>query len=146
MRNYGGPIKNHAAVFRGEATGALLCIIYLDDMPQDYQSLNDKAGLPRRLGILPTQENHYRKTPRNPQKQRGAQNRYRELRKNTTKGTLHTQHETPPRNTPSRIPPTDQSIAPPGNANTRTLLHENGKDRTLNQISELGHDKKQKRR
>ena len=48
---YGPKIKNSIGVFRGSALSALLFIIYLDDVIQDYQAMNDAQGLPQRQQV-----------------------------------------------------------------------------------------------
>ena len=70
-RTYGTPITNNVGVFQGSAISALLFIIYLDDVMQDYQAMNDNAQLPRRPTIQPSLQmhiqnitNHIRQTTR----------------------------------------------------------------------------------
>ena len=45
---YGKPQDNNVGVFQGSAVSALLFIIYLDDMMEDYQALNQKSNLATR--------------------------------------------------------------------------------------------------
>jgi len=45
---YGGKIKNNIGVFQGSAISALLFIIYLDDVMDDYTSLNDDQLIQKR--------------------------------------------------------------------------------------------------
>ena len=56
--NLWGPVNNIVGVFRGSALSATLFVIYLDDMTQDHQSLNDSMHLPRRYCIQPREEIH----------------------------------------------------------------------------------------
>ena len=55
---YGKPIQNNVGVFKGSALSALLFIIYLDDMMQGRQSLNDQMQLPKRYSTQPKEEVH----------------------------------------------------------------------------------------
>ena len=57
MGGYGTPVNNNVGVFQGETLSALLFIIYLDGVMQDYQSLNEKARIPRRITIRQEREN-----------------------------------------------------------------------------------------
>ena len=74
MGTYGEPIKNNVGggdLFQRAALRAMLFIIYLDDMMEDYQSLNDKEGIPRRLEIQPTHVHRNKIILHNPMQQRG---------------------------------------------------------------------------
>ena len=53
---YGEPIRNNVGVFQLPALSALLFIIYLDDVVQDLQSLNDLMQLPKRQSNQPEEE------------------------------------------------------------------------------------------
>ena len=55
---YGLPVKNNVGVFQGSALSALLFIIYLDEVIQDYQALNDEAKLPQRHTIQTAAQTH----------------------------------------------------------------------------------------
>ena len=46
---YGTPVINNVGVFQGSALSALLFIIYLEDMMQDYQAMRDYLQLPKRM-------------------------------------------------------------------------------------------------
>ena len=50
---YGEPVINNVGVFQGSALSALLFIIYLDDITQDHQILNDRMHRPRRYFLQP---------------------------------------------------------------------------------------------
>ena len=56
-RTYGAPIQNNVGVFQGSALSAILFIIYLDDMVQDYQARNDQQ-LPQRTSIQTSPATH----------------------------------------------------------------------------------------
>ena len=45
-RQYGEPQPNNVGVFQGSAISALMFIIYLDDMMEDYRAINRKKKLP----------------------------------------------------------------------------------------------------
>ena len=45
---YGHQVKNNVGVFQRSAPSALLFIIYLEDMTQDYTALNDRSQLCQR--------------------------------------------------------------------------------------------------
>ena len=47
-QQYGSKIQNNVGVFQGAATSALLFIIYLQDMMEDYQALNYLDHIPYR--------------------------------------------------------------------------------------------------
>ena len=50
--NYGEESKNNVGVFQGSAISALMFIIYLDDMMEDYEAMNHKAKLTARQQII----------------------------------------------------------------------------------------------
>ena len=45
---YGAKVENDIGVFQGSAISALLFIIYLDDMMDDYTSINDNTQIPKK--------------------------------------------------------------------------------------------------
>jgi len=55
---YGRPIKNNIGVFQGASLSALLFAIYLEDMMQDNQALNDLHKLPQRYAIQARPNTH----------------------------------------------------------------------------------------
>ena len=55
---YGKAIKNNVGVFQGATISPLLFDIYLEDMNQDYQALNDLYKLPQRTEIQAHQNIH----------------------------------------------------------------------------------------
>ena len=56
--SYGIPVRNNVGVSQGSALIALLSIIYLDDVMQDRQSLNDQMQLPKRYSTQQKEETH----------------------------------------------------------------------------------------
>ena len=65
---YGEAILSNVGVFQGSALIALLFTIYLADMTQCYNALNDKAGAPQRYHTQPLGEMHTRQLPNTIQK------------------------------------------------------------------------------
>ena len=55
---YGAQINNSVGVFQGSALSALLFVIYLGDMTQGRQSLNDMMQLPKRYSTMAKEEVH----------------------------------------------------------------------------------------
>ena len=55
---YGTPGNNNIGVFRGSAISALLFIIYLDDMMEDYEALN----IHKRITLKHTHTNAQKQT------------------------------------------------------------------------------------
>ena len=49
---YGEASKNNVGVFQGSAISALMFIIYLDDMMEDYEAINRQAKLISRQQII----------------------------------------------------------------------------------------------
>jgi len=46
---YGNTILGNVGVFRRSAVSALLFIIYLDDVMEDYKALNDNKNIPKNM-------------------------------------------------------------------------------------------------
>ena len=50
------PVRNNVGVAQGSPLSAILLVIYIDDMTQDRQSMNDQTQLPKRCSIRPKEE------------------------------------------------------------------------------------------
>ena len=70
---YGNAVINNVGVFQGSSLSALLFIIYLEDMMQHYQSMNDKQQLPQRSTIQINPQAHNKRLCEIIQKQQNNQ-------------------------------------------------------------------------